>query len=116
MVIVLVNPIGYPATTAVRLVTRRLVEADGLTAVRMNPVKSLSPANSNIAGQARMDFSGRFAKNGAVISIVGRCTTMTGVDSIHNVTVTVCVEALKDAWDVVLRDANRMLASVARSI
>lgn len=48
--------------------------------------------------------------------IVGRCTTMTGVESIHNVTVTVCVEALKDAWDVVLRDANRMLASVARSI
>ena len=116
VVIVLVNPIGYQAATAVRLVTRRLVEADGLTAVRMNPVKSLSPANSNIAGQARMDFSGRWAKNGAVISIVGRCTTMTGVESIHNVTVTVCVEALKADWDVVLRDANRMLASVARSI
>lgn len=116
VVIVLVNPIGYPAATAVRLVTRRLVEADGLTAVRMNPVKSLSPANSNIAGQARMDFSGRYAVNGAVISIVGRCTTMTGVESIHNVTVTVCVEAWKDAWDVVLRDVNRMLASVARSI
>lgn len=41
---------------------------------------------------------------------------MTGVESIHNVTVTVCFESLKDAWDVVLRDVNRMLASVARSI
>jgi hypothetical protein len=40
VVIVLVNPIGYPATTAVRSVTRQLVEADRLTAVRMNPVKS----------------------------------------------------------------------------
>jgi hypothetical protein len=116
VVIVLVNPIGYPATTAVRSDTRQLVETDRLTAVRMNSVKSLSPANANIAGQARMDFSGRYANNGAVISIVGRCTTMTGVESIHNVTVTVCVEALKDAWDVVLTDANRMLASVARSI
>ncbi len=116
VVIVYVNPIGYPATTALRSITRQLVEADRLTAVRMDPVKSLSPSNSNIGSQAQMGFSGRYAKNGAVISVVGRCTTMTGAESIHNVTVTVCVEARKDFCDEVFRDGNRMLASVARSI
>jgi hypothetical protein len=41
---------------------------------------------------------------------------MTGVESIHNVTVTLCVAARKDIRAEVFRDATRMLASVARSI
>jgi hypothetical protein len=41
---------------------------------------------------------------------------MTGVESIHNVTVTLCVEARKDDPSATFRDATRMLASVARSI
>jgi hypothetical protein len=84
--------------------------------VQKGPVKTLRPANSNIASQAQMTFSGRYKQNGGTVSLTGRCTTMTGVESIHNVTVTLCVEARKDDPSATFRDATRMLASVARSI
>jgi hypothetical protein len=38
------------------------------------------------------------------------------VESIHNVTVTLCVEGRKDDPAAAFRDANQMLASVARFI
>lgn len=41
---------------------------------------------------------------------------MTGVESVHNVTVTLCVAARKDAQQPVFKDGDRMLASVARSL
>jgi len=116
VVVVFVNPVGVPARSAVPAVTKALIDADRLAGVRKEPVETLGPANSNIGSQARQTFSGRYSRNGATISIAGRCTTMTGVESIHNVTVTVCVEARKDARTAVFQDAARMLASVARSI
>jgi hypothetical protein len=41
---------------------------------------------------------------------------MTGVESIHNVSIMVCVEGRKDDPDAAFRDMPRMLASVTRSI
>jgi cytoskeletal protein RodZ len=114
--VVLVSPIGYPAASAVPSVVRTMIEVDHLTGVQKGPVKTLRPANSNIASQAQMTFSGRYKQNGGTVSLTGRCTTMTGVESIHNVTVTLCVEARKDDPSATFRDATRMLASVARSI
>jgi len=116
-VMVVVSPAGYPARVAVGPVAQALITADHLKAVKKSAVKTLSPANSNIGSQAQLSYSGRYTgPNGAVISLVARCTTMTGVESIHNVTVTLCVAARKDAQTSVFRDGDRMLASVARSI
>jgi hypothetical protein len=116
-VFVMVNPVGYPARVAVAAVAQDLIKADRLTGVRKSSVKTLSPANSNIDSQAQLTYSGRYtASNGGVLSLVAKCTTMTGVESIHNVTVTLCVAARKDAQTAVFRDGARMLASVARSI
>lgn len=116
VVVVLVSPIGLPAATAVPAVAQQLISVDHLTGVRKEPVRTLPPVNSNIGSQAEMSFTGRFTQSGATVSLASRCTTMTGVASIHNVTVTVCVEARKDAREAAFRDAARMLASVARSI
>jgi hypothetical protein len=115
-VVVIVTPIGYPAAAAVPGMVGIMIDADHLAGVQKGTVKTLRPANSNIGSQAQMSFSGRFRQNGATISLAGRCTTMTGVESIHNVTVTLCVEARKDDPTAAFRDAQRMLASVARSI
>ncbi|TCO47507.1 hypothetical protein EV646_10556 [Kribbella antiqua] len=116
-VMVVVNPVGYPARVAVGSVAQALITADHLKGVRKSAVKTLSPANSNIGSQAQLSYSGRYtASNGGVFTLVAKCTTMTGVESIHNATVTVCVAACKDAQAVVFRDGARMLASVARSI
>jgi hypothetical protein len=114
--VVIVTPIGYPAAAAVPGMVDIMIEADHLAGVQKGPVKTLRRANSNISSQAQMSFAGRFRQNGATISLAGRCTTMTGVESIHNVTVTLCVEARKDDPTAAFRDATRMLASVARSI
>jgi hypothetical protein len=113
---VVVTPVGYPAAAAVPSIVNLMIEADHLAGVQKGPVKKLRPANSNIGSQAQMSFSGRFRQNGVTFSLAGRCTTMTGVESIHNVTVTLCVEARKDDPNAAFRDATRMLASVARSI
>jgi len=113
---VIVSPVGYPAAAALPGVVALVKKADNLTGVRTGKVETLKPANSNIGSQARLSFTGRFKQNGATISLAGRCTTMTGVESIHNVTVAVCVEARKDNTAAAFRDATRMLASVARSI
>ncbi|TCC19409.1 hypothetical protein [Kribbella speibonae] len=116
LLLVVVNPVGYPAAKAVPVIARDLIALDKLAAVVKGPVKSLSPANSNIQSQAQMSYTGRLRQNGASVSVTARCTTMTGVESIHNVTVSVCVQARPDVADQAFRDANRMLASVARSI
>jgi hypothetical protein len=113
---IVVQPVGYPAETAVAAVAQSLIDGDKLTGVKKGAVKTLKPANSNIAGQAQQEFSGRFRQNGVTVSLKGRCTAMTGVESIHNVTVTVCVEARSDSPSAAFGDATRMLASVARSI
>lgn len=113
---VVVSPVGYPAASAVPAMVGMVKRADKLTGVQNGKVTTLKPANSNIGSQARLSFTGRFTQNGATVSVAGRCTTMTGVESIHNVTVAVCVEARKDDTAAAYRDAGRMLASVARSI
>jgi hypothetical protein len=114
---VVVSPAGLPPRTAVVAVAQALIKADHLKAAKQGPVRTVSPANSNIGAQAEMTYSGRYTSpDGAVFSLVSRCTTMTGVESIHNVTVTLCVAARKDAQKPVFRDGDRMLASIARSI
>jgi hypothetical protein len=113
---VAVYPVGYPAATAVKGAVRQVTVLDRLTGVQTGPVKTLRPANSNISSQAQMSFSGRLKHEGVTYSLVGRCTSMSGVESIHNVTVTLCVEARKDNSGAAFRDATKMLASVARSI
>ena len=112
-----VSPAGIAPRTAVVAVAQALIKADHLKAVKQGAVRTLSPANSNIGSEAQMAYSGRYtAPDGTVFSMVARCTTMTGVESIHNVTVTLCVAARKDAQKSVFRDGDRMLASLARSI
>ena len=114
---VVVSPAGIAPRTAVVAVAQTLIKADKLKAAKQGPVRTVSPANSNIGAQAEMTYSGRYTSpDGAVFSLVARCTTMTGVESIHNVTVTLCVAARKDAQKPVFKDGARMLASVARSI
>lgn len=114
---VVVSPAGIAPRTAVVAVAQALIKADKLKAAKQGAVRTVSPANSNIGAQAEMTYSGRYTSpDGAVFSLVARCTTMTGVESIHNVTVTLCVAARKDAQKPVFRDGSRMLASVARSI
>jgi hypothetical protein len=51
-----------------------------------------------------------------VVTLMARCTTLTGVETVHNVTVTVCVAASRDSKTAVFKATDRMLASVARSI
>jgi hypothetical protein len=114
--IVAVDPFGYAAATGVPKVVDVLVRADHLVGVKKEPVRRMRPANSNISSQAQQSFSGRVREDGISVSIVGRCTTMTGVESIHNVTVTLCVEAPKADSGPAFRDATVMLASIARSI
>jgi hypothetical protein len=116
LVFVGVDPVGYPAAKAASTGAEVLIDGDHLTGVRKAPVKTLRPANSNIDNQAELSYSAVYRKNGVSASLVGRCTAMTGVESIHNVTVVVCVEARKDSREAAFRDTNRMLASVARSI
>jgi hypothetical protein len=112
-----VSPAGIAPRTAVVAVAQALIKADHLKAVKQGAVRTVSPANSNIGAEAEMAYSGRYtAPDGTVFSMVARCTTMTGVESIHNVTVTLCVAARKDAQKSVFRDGDRMLASLARSI
>lgn len=113
---VIVEPLGVPAATYVVNVVDGLNKGAKITAVRKAPVKTLRPANSNIGDQAELSYTGRLKSSGITVSVVGRCTTMTGVDSIHNVTVAVCVTTRPDVKDSVYRDADRMIASVARSI
>ncbi|WP_427886264.1 hypothetical protein ACQHIV_26910 [Kribbella sp. GL6] len=116
IMLVVVNPVGYPAAKTVPIIVRDVIGLDKLTGVVKGPVKTLPPANSNIQSQAQMSYSGRLRQNGASVSLTARCTTMTGVESVHNVTVSVCVEARTDLTGTAFRDADRMLASVARSI
>ncbi|NUR97003.1 MAG: hypothetical protein HOV67_17320 [Kribbellaceae bacterium] len=116
VVTVIVAPVGYPSATNVVAVTDGLNRGAKLTSVRKAPVKTLRPSNSNIAEQAELSFTGRLKSGGVTVSVAGRCTSMTGVDSIHNVTVSFCVEVRRDLKDSVFRDGDRMLDSVARSI
>ncbi|WP_432886550.1 hypothetical protein ACQPYH_03755 [Kribbella sp. CA-245084] len=113
---VVVDPVGYSAAEAASSVAKGLITGSRMTGVQKEPAKTLRPANSNIGAQAELSFSGRIRTNGVSVSLVGRCTAMTGVESIHTVTVIVCVEARKDTRSAVYRDGTRMLASVARSI
>jgi hypothetical protein len=113
---VIVSPVGYPAAAAAPAMVGMVKTADKLIGVQSGKVKTLKPVNSNVGSQAQVSFTGRFKQSGATFSVAGRCTTMTGVESIHNVTVAVCVEARKDDTAAAYRDASRMLASVARSI
>lgn len=114
--IVAVEPFGYIAATGVPKMVDIMVRADHMVGVKKEPVRRMRPANSNISSQAQQSYSGLVRKDGLSVSLVGRCTTMTGVDSIHNVTVTLCVVALKADSGPAFRDATAMLASIARSI
>ncbi len=117
VVLVAVDPFGVDAFEAVPHVVSGLVKADRLTGVNKGPARKLKPANSNIAGEAQQNFSGRLhTSDGVTLSLVGKCTTITGVESIHNVTVSVCIEALKSEYTSAFRDYAKMLASVTRSI
>lgn len=112
-----VATVGVEATTALPLVVDQLIRDDGLTAVRKGEVLSVRPAFSNIASQALMDYSGRVQlDSGVSVTISARCTTMTGVESIHEVTVTSCLTAVRADWQEALEDSAGMFASVARSI
>jgi hypothetical protein len=113
---VLVDPAGYDAKVVVPQVARAIIGRDHLYGVKMGAVRKVKPANSNISGQARVDFSGRIRSRGVTLSLSGRCITMTGVESIHNVTVTTCILTRRDVSSTTFRDAARMTASVARSI
>jgi hypothetical protein len=114
---VIVSPVAYPAVSAAADAARTVVSIDHLVAVKKDPVEVVTPANSNIDNQAQISFSGRIhTKTGASISMVARCTVMTGVESIHNVTVVFCVEGRQDDPNAAFRDLPRMLASIARSI
>jgi len=115
-VLVNVDPFGYSPKAGLPKLVDKLVAADRMTGVKKGPVRMLRPANSNIASQGLMTYSGRVRQNGVTVSLVARCTMMTGVESIHNVTVTFCVVAARDNPDAAYRDGTTMLASVARSI
>lgn len=114
--VVYVDPVGYSARTGVTAFVTGLAKAENMAGVRKGRVQTLPPANSNISEQATVSFSGRARSSEVTLSLVGRCTTMTGVESIHNVTVTACIMTFKDDPDAALADGRKMLASVARSI
>ena len=115
-VIVVVDPVGYPAVAAARSAVQNMIDAENLTGVKRGTVRKVSAANSNIAQQAQGTFGGRAHAGDVSVTLTGKCTTMTGVESIHNVTVSVCVEAPKADSAAGFRDAAKMLSSVARSI
>ncbi|MEU4292955.1 hypothetical protein AB0E63_32435 [Kribbella sp. NPDC026596] len=114
---IIVSPIAYRADQAAPQAADTVISIDHWIAARKEPVETVTPANSNIDTQAQIALSGRIhTKTGGSISMVARCTVMTGVESIHNVTVIVCVEGRKDDPNAAFKDMPRMLASVARSI
>src|SRR6266545_3487023 len=116
IVVAEVDPFGVNASTAVQQMVASEIKGDKMVGVRKGPVRKLKPSNSNIASEAEMNFSGRVRVNGVSISLAGKCRTMTGVESIHNVTVSVCAVALKADYQPTFKDAVKMAASVARSI
>jgi hypothetical protein len=112
-----VSPVAYRADAGATQAADAVIAVDHLIGARKNPVEVVTAANSNIDTQAQISFSGRIhTKTGASVSMVGRCTVMTGVESIHNVTVVFCVEGRKDDPNAAFKDMPRMLASIARSI
>lgn len=112
-----VATVGVEARTALPLVVDQLIRDDGLTAVRKGEVLTVKPTFSTIASQALMDYSGRIQlDSGVSVTINARCTTMTGVESDHEVTVTSCLTAVRSDWEAALEDSSGMFASVARSI
>lgn len=114
---VIVSPIAYRADKAATQAADTVINIDHWVGARKEPVETVTPANSNIATQAQIALSGRIhTKTGGSISMVARCTVMTGVESIHNVTVVFCVEGRKDDPNAAYKDMPRMLASIARSI
>lgn len=114
---VIVSPIAYRADKAALQAADTVISIDHWVGAQKEPVATVTPANSNIGTQAEISLSGRIhTKAGGSVSMVARCTVMTGVESIHNVTVVFCVEGRKDDPDAAYRDMPSMLASVARSI
>ena len=114
---VVVSPVAFRADRIATDAANVVVKIDHLVAVKKEPVEVVTSANSNIDSQAQIAFTGRIhTPAGASISMVARCVGMTGVESIHNVSIMVCVEGRKDDPEAAFRDMPRMLASVARSI
>lgn len=112
-----VSPAGWPARLGVAQAVKEMIDADHLEGAEKSAVHTVPPANSNILAQAEQSYSGRITtKDGVVFSFAGRCTTMTGVESVHNVTVTLCAVVRADLQKAVFKDADRMLATLARSI
>jgi hypothetical protein len=113
---VVVETVGYEARTVVPEFAKAVIKGDKVYGLKMGTVRKLKPANSNISSQAQVSFTGRIRYSGATYSVSGRCTSMTGVESIHNVTVSSCALASKDIASTSFRDAARMTSSIARSI
>lgn len=114
---VIVSPVAYPARTFVGAAADEVIKIDHWVSPKKGAIKTMSPANSNIDNQAQISLSGRIhLKSGGSVSMVARCVAMTGVESIHNVSVVLCVEGPQSNPDAAYRDMPRMLASVARSI
>lgn len=112
-----VSPVAYRAEQAAPQAANTVIAVDHLIAAKKSPVETVSSANSNIETQAQISLTGRIHTTaGASVSMVARCTVMTGVESIHNVTVVLCVEGRQDDPNAAFRDMPRMLASLARSI
>jgi hypothetical protein len=112
-----VATVGVEAATALPIVVDQLIKDDELTAVRRSDVRTVRSGNPNLASQALIDYSGRAQlDSGVTVTISARCTTMTGVESIHEVTVTSCLTAVRADWEAALADSAGMFASVARSI
>ncbi|WP_350279298.1 hypothetical protein [Kribbella sp. HUAS MG21] len=108
---------GWPARLGVAAAVDQMIAADRMKGVKKGAVRTMAPANSNVGSQAEQPYSGRITtQNGIVVSLVARCTTLTGVETVHNVTVTVCAVARRESRSAVFKAADRMLASVARSI
>ncbi|HWD80398.1 MAG TPA: hypothetical protein VG497_15985 [Kribbella sp.] len=112
-----VSPAGWPARLGVAQAVKEMIDADHLEGAEKGAVHTMPPANSNVLAQAEQSYTGRITtKDGVVFSFAGRCTTMTGVESVHNVTVTLCAVVRADLQKAVFKDADRMLATLARSI
>ena len=113
---VVVETVGYEAKTVVPDFAKAIATGNKIYGLKMSTVRKVTPANSNISSQAQVSFTGRIRYSGARYSVSARCTSMTGVESIHNVTVSSCAMARKDIASVSFRDAAKMTASMARSI
>ncbi len=113
---VVVETVGYEAKTVVPEYARGIAKAYKIYGLKLGTVRKVKPANSNISSQAQVSFTGRLKLSGATYSVSGRCTSMTGVESIHNVTVSSCAIASKDVASISFRDTAKMTASLARSI